>query len=236
MNQNEVSPDKESAENLLSEDNTSISASTRKLLMFLFGLILLIIFSTGAFFLGKIASKKELKTSTTVTVLSSPTPAPSNAKYVKYEHPQLHYKLNYPLGWIATTEELAKRRGGQVYSNFTTRSSDFQVGSFDNDGKHTSLKGGLLTLSAEQSIETNITDLFDKDELAKSIAFNKSNITVADVQAIQYDFSYEAAYGTVTVLLKNGVYYQVIYYYGYGDNAGKQTYWNEYSSLLQSFE
>lgn len=149
---------------------------------------------------------------------------------ISYSHPKLRYTLEYPKSWNGGTKKITEGLN-QKYEDFETKSSDYKL---STEGIEHLVKGASFFIRAENTIEDKIEEQFNKDSLLVEIATNKKNVTVDGQNAIQFDYGYESQTATVTIFIKNKIYYFIKFVY---PNASeKNNYWDEYLELLKSFK
>ncbi len=155
------------------------------------------------------------------TTAFSPTPI-SDVVWANYSCP--FYTLRYPGNWRVTSENK-----GRKYQDFFAKSLDYKL-----SGSPPLLESGVeIYVRISDSQFQTIEEEFNQDPLAKSVAQNKTNLSVDGVDAIQYDYNYEGTIATDTKLIKDGRSYTIKL--RYADEATKQNYWSIYTSLLSSF-
>lgn len=198
-------------------------------------LLLLVVVGGGAYYLGIQQSKGDVGLRTpmpSIPLSSIPEVNPTliqKPDVAKYQHPQLHYTLEYPFGWTGGTQEVPEGIK-QEFTDFDVLSSDYKV----SEGYPVLQSGAEFFIRAAYSNEKSIEVVFTKDLLAQQIAMDKTNIMIDGVQGIQYSFSYEGTLATITMFIKNGIQYSIKY--RYVNAAGKQANWNNYVDLLKSFK
>lgn len=158
-----------------------------------------------------------------------PTTEPEN-EWTMFTHPTAGYKMGYPTNW---TKELFDIPGGssQKYESLSIKSPDYRMFS---DGYPFLEKGAQFFIQINITDYSTIDEIFNNNPLAPQIAFDIKITTVDDLEAIQYDYSYESSRATMTEFTKDNYHY--IIKYQYVDDESRQDYWEEYQKLLTSFK
>lgn len=160
----------------------------------------------------------------------SPSPQPSSspiAQNTQFQHPVLGYLFTYPARWKISTNKTS--RPGS-YDYVTIKSPDYKL----SEGYPFLESGYSIAIRASDTSEVSVQALFNNDSLATSLAKNEHRLKVDGVDAIQFDYSYEGTIATVTMFVKDGVYYQIVY--RYSDEALKNTDVKVYEEVLSSFK
>src|SRR5215211_7652561 len=172
---------------------------------------------------------------THVQSVVAPTQMPAEPSLIKiitedgkvaYEHPVLHYTLEYPASWKGET--IPKSIGEEWYEDFYAQSSDYRYQGIELT------KGSSFNVRVKNTDEKTIDDVFSKEPIAVRTAKNKAKTTVDGAEAIQYDFNWEGVNANITEFLKNGRHYSI--QYKYVDISGKQARWDIYQNFLKSFK
>lgn len=158
---------------------------------------------------------------------SSPTPSSEKSDTKTFKHPVLGYSFSYPSDWTLT---MANNSNQDVYAGVDVKTSDFKL----SDGYPVLNSGYQISVNAAKTDTTSIEKYFEDDPIASKIATNKKSLKVAGSDAIQYDISYEGTIATVTIFIRNGIYYQILY--RYADTNLKDNQWSTYGALLSSFK
>ncbi|GEM_PF-6523989 len=142
------------------------------------------------------------------------------AGFQSYEHPQLHYMVQYPSSWKLDTSQYA----------FNVLSPDYLLA---EEGQQSIIDGAGISINEVKTTETSIekmSELF----LPGIIAESKKVITVAGTKAIQFDQAWEGGPVTYTFFIKNGVKYIIAL--SYPDQKAKDENFPVYQKILSTFK
>lgn len=152
----------------------------------------------------------------TPTVVISPTPTLNPTEDWK-TYTGKGYSFKYPTTFQDTGSLL--------------KSPDHKV---NTDGIETLISGIELNVFPRPTKETSIEKMYDADRFGGQIESTKTSTTVAEKDAIRYDYSYENTQATVTIFINNGVYYWVKL--RWADEQAKLKYLPIYYQILSTFE
>jgi hypothetical protein len=168
-------------------------------------------------------NEKEIFSGKTTT----PTPAPKK-ETVTYNNSNPKYSLERKVDW---SESTSTSRSGFINPLFTSPTYKME----EPENGYAFVKTGVqISIAAENATKSTVSEEFDNRMIYKEAGQNKKNLTVAGVDAIQFDFSYEAALSVTTLFIKNNILYTVDMRYSYEE--GKDKFFTDYENLIKSIK
>lgn len=171
-------------------------------------------------------------------VMASPTLAPTAKPatpsaeniWTIYNYPEAGYSIEYGNDWLVQTQN-ASQSATQDYATFEVQSPDYMM---DPESIYPILKTGvsISVFTKENQASSSAQEIFD-NSLAAEISTNETELTVAGVDAIQYDYSYEGTLATHTILVNQGKEYTIKY--RYPNEEVRMMYQKSYQQALRSF-
>ncbi|KKS07559.1 hypothetical protein A3K01_00280 [candidate division WWE3 bacterium RIFOXYD1_FULL_43_17] len=129
------------------------------------------------------------------------------------------YNFSYPTGWTAT----------KVINGTTVTSPDYKI----SEGFPILEAGAELAVFTKKAGSYTIKEDLATNPITSKIP-NKTDVVVAEQNAVRYEYDYEGVRAVMTEFIYDGIRYSLRY--RFVDEASKNTYMGVYEEMLRTFE
>jgi len=129
------------------------------------------------------------------------------------------YNFSYPKGWVAT----------KVINGTTVTSPNYKI----SEGFPILEEGAELAVFTKKAGNYTINEDLATNPITSKIP-NKTDVVVAEQNAIRYEYDYEGVRAVMTEFIYGGIRYSLRY--RFVDEASKNTYMGAYEEMLRTFE